>query len=84
MNTNKTKKCKGMSVHLRGALIEEARLTAKVMGRSVSRQVEYWATLGKEIEDRPDASFSEVIATLRGIETLKEGKCQELEGLYGL
>lgn len=39
-----------VSVKLPAALVKQARETAQTMRRSVASQVEYWATLGKALE----------------------------------
>lgn len=41
-----------MPVKLSGALIEEARDSAKLFHRSLTSQIEHWATLGRAIEAR--------------------------------
>lgn len=38
------------SVKLSGALVDEARLAAQPLRRSVASQIEYWATLGRVVE----------------------------------
>ncbi len=38
------------SVKLPGALVDEARLAAQPLRRSVASQIEYWATLGRVVE----------------------------------
>ena len=38
------------SVKLPGSLVDEARLAAQPLRRSVASQIEYWATLGRVVE----------------------------------
>ena len=38
------------SVKLSNALVDEARLAAQPLRRSVASQIEYWATLGRVVE----------------------------------
>ena len=38
------------SVKLSGSLVDEARLAAQPLRRSVASQIEYWATLGRVVE----------------------------------
>jgi len=54
-------------------IAKEARITAKVTRRSMAGQVEYWAYIGKIVEDNPDLSFSVINDILLGREQLKEG-----------
>lgn len=41
-----------MPVKLSGDLVEEARASARLFHRSLTSQIEHWATLGKAIESR--------------------------------
>ena len=41
-----------MPVKLSGDLVEEARESARLFHRSLTSQIEHWATLGKAIESR--------------------------------
>ena len=41
-----------LPIKLSGSLVKEARLSAKVFRRSLTGQIEHWATLGKVIESQ--------------------------------
>ena len=66
-------------------LLNAARLYAKVQHRSVAKQVEYWAQIGKIAEDNPDLPLSFIQDILQGREEIRqvlstpyifgEGKC---------
>ena len=43
---------KALPIKLSGSLVKEARLSAKVFRRSLTGQIEHWATLGKVIESQ--------------------------------
>ena len=43
---------KPMPIKLSGALVEEARRSAKLFNRSLTGQIEHWATLGRAIESQ--------------------------------
>jgi len=54
-------------------LLDEARLYAKVQHRSVAKQIEYWAQIGKIAEDNPDLPLSFILDILRGKGEIKQG-----------
>lgn len=41
-----------LPIKLSGALVKEAKLSAKMLRRSLTGQIEHWATLGKVIESQ--------------------------------
>jgi len=41
-----------LPIKLSGALVKEAKMSAKVFRRSLTGQIEHWATLGKVIESQ--------------------------------
>jgi hypothetical protein len=49
-------------------LIEIARPRAAAEHRSVPKQIEYWARLGKAVEENPDLPLQFIKDTLVGIE----------------
>ena len=61
------------AVKVSEGLLNEARLYAKVQHRSVAKQIEYWAKIGKIAEDNPDLPLSFVLDILRGREEIKQG-----------
>ena len=52
-------------------LADAARIRSKVEHRSVSTQIEYWATIGKTAEENPDLPFGFIRDTLLAIEEVK-------------
>lgn len=53
-------------------LAKEARIRSSVERRSVTAQVEYWAVIGKAVEENPDVPFSFIKETLLALEEMKE------------
>jgi hypothetical protein len=43
-----------IAIKLSDLLIEDAKTYAQAMHRSVPKQIEYWACLGKVAEENPD------------------------------
>ena len=58
-------------------LIEMARPHAAATMRSIPKQIEYWARLGKVIEDNPDMPLEFVKNTLLAMEESKNGQRSE-------
>ena len=58
-------------------LAKEAKTRSKVEHRSMTSQLEYWATIGKAAEENPDLPFSFIKETLLAIQELKEHPKEE-------
>ena len=61
------------AVKISGDLLNSARIYAKVQHRSVAKQIEYWAEIGKIAEDNPDLPLSFIQDILQGREEIKQG-----------
>jgi hypothetical protein len=64
-------------IKLSDSIIEEARPYATAMHRSIPKQIEYWARLGKAVEENPDLPLSMVMNLLISLEEAKAGKFSE-------
>jgi len=67
----------GQSIKISDYIIDEAKIVAKALNRSVSGQVEYWAKLGKLSEENPDLSYDFIMDILLAKEELKHNKLEE-------
>lgn len=61
-----------LAIRISDPLAKKARIKSKVLNRSVSGQIEYWAKMGEILEENPDLSFSFVQEILLGKEQAKE------------
>jgi hypothetical protein len=61
------------AINLSEQLIEEAKPVAQATHRSVSEQIEYWARLGKVVEENPDLPINVLQDMLVSIEEVKAG-----------
>ena len=61
------------AIQLSELLIEEAKPFAQAMHRSVAEQIEYWARLGKTVEENPDLPIYMLQDMLVSIEEVKAG-----------
>ena len=59
------------SVKLSEAIISEAKIISKVLNRSVSGQIEYWAKIGKIAEENPDLTYEFIKEILIAREEIK-------------
>jgi hypothetical protein len=66
-------------VKLSDALINDARPYANAMHRSIPKQIEYWARLGKAAEENPDMPIKMIQDVFISLEEAKEGNFSEYE-----
>lgn len=50
----------------------EAKIRSGIERRSMTAQIEYWATIGKAAEDNPDLPFSFIRESLLALQEMKE------------
>ena len=58
-------------------LVASAKPYATAMQRSVTKQIEYWAKLGKAAEDNPDLPINMILDLLVSMEEAKAGMLKE-------
>ena len=46
-----------IAVKLSGDIVSAAQIMSKVLNRSVTGQIEYWAKIGKLAEENPDLNY---------------------------
>lgn len=63
----------GTSVKISEKLLKEAKLYAKIQRRSIAKQIEYWAYIGKIAEENPDLPFAFIQEILQGKEEIEAG-----------
>lgn len=51
------------AVELSENIISDAKISSKVLNRSVSAQIEHWVKIGKIVEENPDLTY-EMIKTI--------------------
>ncbi len=65
------------AIRISDKLAAEARKYCAVEHRSITGQIEYWALLGKNMEENPDLTFDLIKELLIGLEELKQGEKTE-------
>jgi hypothetical protein len=66
-----------MALRISEELVREAKKFSRIDHRSVTRQIEHWALLGKCAEENPDLTYSIIKEILIGIEELESGEKSE-------
>ncbi|BCG63610.1 MAG: antitoxin, ParD family [Methyloprofundus sp.] len=61
------------SVRLDDDLVTHARVYAEAESRSLPKQIEYWAKIGKIMIDNPDLSYEFVHESLLATEEVNQG-----------
>ena len=64
------------TIRISDDLAHDAKLYGKVQHRSLPRQIEHWARIGKIAEENPDLPYSMVEDIIIGMEELKSGKTE--------
>ena len=65
------------AVRVPDALVKQAKIYGKIDKRSVPGQIEYWAMLGKCIEENPDLTHSLIKKIFIGLTELEQGQSSE-------
>jgi hypothetical protein len=68
-----------ISVKLSGELVRLAKTYASVQDRSVPKQIEYWAKIGRIAMDNPDLPLSFIEGALEGMAQLDHGDTDSFE-----
>ena len=64
----------GSAIRISSKLLDEAKVFSKVENRSIPRQIEHWAKIGKIAEENPDLTFNLIKDILIGLEELDANK----------
>ena len=61
------------AVKISDELIAQARIKSKIFKRSIAGQIEYWAQIGKIVEENPDPPLPFIQDVLLGKEQIRAG-----------
>jgi TFIIF-interacting CTD phosphatase-like protein len=67
------------SVKLSETIISEAKIRSKAFHRSVARQIEHWARIGKIAEENPDLTYEFIKDILVAQQEALAGKIEPYE-----
>ena len=65
------------SVRLDQELVEKAAIMAKALNRTMPKQIEHWAKIGKMMEDNPDLPYEFVRQAIIAKAEKEAGKLEE-------
>ena len=68
-----------IAVRISEELLREAKLFSKIDNRSITGQIEYWAKIGKCVEENPDLTYRLIKDILIGLEELNQGERSEYQ-----
>jgi hypothetical protein len=68
-----------IALKLSDELVEDAKTTAAAEHRSVPKQIEYWARIGKTVLENPDMPLRLIQDTMLALEEAKAGKAEPYE-----
>ena len=63
-----------VAMKLSDDLVEDAKIVAAAEHRSVPKQIEHWARIGKAVLDNPDVPLRIIQDTMLSIEEVKAGQ----------
>lgn len=63
-----------VSIKLSKGLVDDAKIVALTEHRSVPKQIEYWARIGKAVLDNPELPLRLIQDTMLGLEEARAGK----------
>ena len=66
----------GITVTLGSGLVHQARSYSLVASRSVPKQIEHWAKIGRISEENPDLNYRMIKDLLLGLEDVKSGNVE--------
>jgi hypothetical protein len=66
-------------IKLSDKIVDDATLSGATNGRSPSKQIEYWASIGKIVEENPDLPFASIKDILIGMGEMKAGEISDYE-----
>jgi hypothetical protein len=67
----------GVEISLDKELVNVARSYSAVESRTISKQIEHWAKIGRIAEENPDLTYHDVKEILLGYEDFKVGDISE-------
>ena len=67
----------GITINLDSVLVNEAKNYSVIQHRSVPKQIEHWATIGRIAEENPDLNYGAILGILRGLEDMKAGRVEK-------
>lgn len=65
------------AIRISDDLLSNARTISKVENRSITGQIEHWATIGRIAEENPDMPYTLIKEILRGMAEIEAGRSSD-------
>lgn len=69
----------GIAINIDANLVKDAKRYSAVESRSIAKQIEYWAKIGRTAEQNPDLSYYSIKEILLGLEDYQSGNIEEYD-----
>lgn len=70
----------GIAINLDKELVDMAKSYSAAESRSVPKQIEHWAKIGRIVEENPDLPFDAIKSILLGLADMQTGNIEEYHG----
>ncbi len=66
-----------VAVKLSNNIVSEAKIISKALNRSIAGQIEFWAKIGKIVEENPELTYKFIKQLLISQQEAEAGKTEE-------
>ena len=67
---------RAQAIRLDENIIKAAKLSAQAQNRTVPKQIEYWARIGRISQENPDWNYEIIQGVLQGLSELETGEVE--------
>lgn len=67
------------TIRISDDIVQKAQVHGNVYNRSVPKQIEFWATIGRIAEGNPDMTYNDIREILFAVEEAKLGHVEEFK-----
>jgi len=65
------------AIRISDTLVTDAKKFSRIDHRSLTGQIEHWARIGKNVEENPELTYSQIKEILIGLDELENGEKTE-------
>ena len=67
------------AIRISDTLVTDAKKFSRIDHRSLTGQIEHWARIGKNVEENPELTYSQIKEMLIGLDELENGEKSEYQ-----
>jgi hypothetical protein len=67
------------AIRISDTLVTDAKKFSRIDHRSLTGQIEHWARIGKNVEENPELTYSQIKEMLIGLDELENGEKTEYQ-----